>query len=401
MSLELQPRADLLLGRWSQRVAAVVLGGIIAVLAGALSSCGRSRGENQFSQRPAFVEIIGRRSSELPNQAEMALLEQHKPALYLPFGHEGPLDFYRDYIAAGCLVTAQLPEPNCAVTQADLNRSKNDPTAVFTHRRATRTQTVHPVAYASVHRGTVFLSGHSPPEQEWLFLVYNFAFRFSGLAAGLSWWQSLGAALIGDLDDWHQLDHYTSVVVALDGNQRRRAVMLQQHNYMHTYLAGAEEPAFPARGSIAVDVAIRSNELYPHREGRTSHPAVNFLSPRSAAYVAGVASEPILAAADITASSDKQSSYQLTYLPPDDAFYIFAGRLGEHRLLPGRDGPPGAIFYTLPEFMFYEKSLLLFFWRVPDQDFADLMAASERADWVDYLLARQRERFARALAELE
>lgn len=37
--------------------------------------------------------------------------------------------------------------------------------------------------------------------------------------------------------------------------------------------------------------------------------------------------------------------------PQTDPFYRFQGKLGEERLLPGRDGPPGADYKTLPAFM--------------------------------------------------
>ena len=53
---------------------------------------------------------------------------------------------------------------------------------------------------------------------------------------------------------------------------------------------------------------------------------------------------------DITHGEEEQE-YTLAFLPTADAFYTFQGRLGESRKLPGREGPPGADYTTLPDLM--------------------------------------------------
>jgi len=58
----------------------------------------------------------------------------------------------------------------------------------------------------------------------------------------------------------------------------------------------------------------------------------------------------MMAGFDITHGEEEQE-YQLAFLPTADAFYTFQGRLGEGRKLPGRDGPPGADYVTLPALM--------------------------------------------------
>ena len=40
----------------------------------------------------------------LPTPEQTTLLERYKPRVFLPEGHEGPIDFYQDYIANGELV---------------------------------------------------------------------------------------------------------------------------------------------------------------------------------------------------------------------------------------------------------------------------------------------------------
>ena len=60
--------------------------------------------------------------------------------------------------------------------------------------------------------------------------------------------------------------------------------------------------------------------------------------------------KPTMAGYDLT-QPEYEVDYRLVFLPPDDAFYTFKGHLGESRLLPGRDGPPGAQYLTLPPLM--------------------------------------------------
>ena len=57
------------------------------------------------------------------------------------------------------------------------------------------------------------------------------------------------------------------------------------------------------------------------------------------------------------------ADYQLGFLPPDDAFYAFAGYLGERRLLPGRDGPPGADYNTLTALKPLYRQWVAGYWR--------------------------------------
>ena len=93
--------------------------------------------------------------------------------------------------------------------------------------------------------------------------------------------------------------------------------------------------------------------------------------------------------------------YVLEFLPPDDAFYVFEGRLGEPRRLPGRDGPPGAIYNTLPALHPPEAALPAFYWRPPDPEFARIIREDQPANPWDgptpAAMKKFRERFAEAL----
>ena len=360
----------------------------------ALPGCSGSDQDHSFTQLDGFAEIRKLQSHSLPTAAEQALLEKYRPRLFIAAGEEGPLDFYADYITQGCLQIADQP-PDCKVDQAKLNAVKADPVATFTH--LPEVKPVTPVGYGSIYRAPVELDGLTPVQRNWTFLRYHYAFRSSGIAVGVKNIEAFLMDLVGDLKDWHQLDHYTAVVIVLNENERPVLVMLQQHNYMHTYLIG-QDPAFPATGPALVDVAMRSNEMYPHRPEPTMHRAASFLSGATAAWLAGTSDDkPMLGTFDGT-YPDQEIDYELTYLRPDDAFYVFEGRLGEKRSLPGRDGPPGALYYTLPDLWHYEKSMPMFYWLEPDLEFTALF---DDVEFNNYLapLPAQRRRLVAAMLE--
>jgi hypothetical protein len=190
-------------------------------------------------------------------------------------------------------------------------------------------------------------------------------FSSSGPPAGIPSWQESALDLLFDLNDWHQLDHFTAVTLALEGDgsdyRKPAAVMLQQHDNMRTYLTG-DGIEFPDNGRVVIDVAIRSNELYPHSSDPNRHRAVRIPDAEGLYYLISGKNKPVLAGHDITDSTD-EIEYILAFLPPDDAFYTFKGSLGEQRLLPGRYGPPGAYYNTIPELMPMEMQLFSGFWR--------------------------------------
>ena len=245
-----------------------------------------------------------------------------------------------------------------AVTREILNRHRHDPDVVFQHIPSPAASR-GPVVFGRIDRAPVALGdGRS---ETMTFLTYHAVFRSSGLIAGISWWQSAAVRLIADPADWHQLDHYTAATVVLDAGGRPVALMLQQHNYNRTYLFG-EAVDLPKDGRPLVDVAIRSNELYPHAKGRREHRAVRFLEVASLRFMLGAAAAPSFAGSDIT-DPERETEYTLEFLPQTDAFYSFQGFLGERRMLPGRDGPPGADYNTLPSLKPLGRQLAVGYWR--------------------------------------
>ena len=344
------------------------------VLAGAAVAAA----ESNFSQYPGFAEYFAENPpAGAANATEQALLSRHAPRFHLPAGHEGPIDFYRDYIAHGYLVTGdgvRIDGP----TPEELNRHRDDPAAQFVH--VPGGVAPRPVVYAGVERTDLWTSRHAGLEdEEFTVAVYHLVFRVSGLPAALSGMAAMSLGLVGDLDDWHQLDHYTAAFVVLDAAERPVALTLQQHNYLRTYLVG--ESVEPGRdGRFDIDVAIRSNELYPYVPERRRHRAVRFPSPEAMAFMMGYGRRPLMSADDVT-DPDRTVDFELAFLPGTDAFYTFHGYLGERRLLPGRDGPPGARYNTLPQLKPLPAQILGGYWREGNEgDWERYGGSRERSD---------------------
>ena len=320
--------------------------------------------DRNFSQYPGFAEYFAANPpAESAGRADRALARRHAPRFHLPAGHEGPIDFYRDYIAHGYLISGDGDRID-GPAASDLNRHRDDDRAEFTHVPGTAKP--RPVVYGTVER-TGLWAPREPGRsaEEFTVLIYHLVFRVSGLPAGLSPAAAIPLRLVADLDDWHQLDHYTAAFVVLDGDGRPVALTLQQHNYLRTHLVG-ESVKLGSGGRFDIDVAIRSNELYPHIPGRAVRRAVRFLDHDARAFMMGFGERPTMSADDIT-HPDRTVSYELAFLPGSDAFYSFQGYLGERRGLPGRDGPPGARYNTLPGLKPLPAQILDGYWRVENE----------------------------------
>ncbi len=351
---------------------------VVCLIVAAMIFTGTRRDDPSFSQHPGFDAYFAAHPprTTLPSPVEQELLRRHRPHFFLPGGHAGLIDFYEDYIAQGTLYDARGGVISQSVDQALLNAHKADPAITFEHRQAPDAGQ-SPTVLARIDYDDVELGEEAG---RFTFLTYHAVFRHSGLAAGLVFWQTWAAAFAGNLDDWHQLDHYTAATLVLDESSAPVALMLQQHNYQRTYLLG-EAYELPADGRPEIDVAIRSNELYPHAGSRREHRSVRFLDPVSFKYMLNAGRRPLLAAADITDPAEEQD-YALAFVSPDDAFYTFKGRLGARRSLPGRDSPPGADYNTLPWMKPLHRQFLLGYWRPGRRGDAErLNLALERDDW--------------------
>lgn len=308
----------------------------------AITACA---GGESFATRPGFMQYfkLYPPNPEPPDKQQFALLEQYRPRIYLHHNQQGPVDFYQQYINNGELEVAgrTIDQP---LTRQLLNRYTDNPDALFTYKGAAEPGGPA-VVYARFDKDTLTYQQTSYPLQ---FLTYNLTFPTSGMLVSPGRFNTALLSIAGDLTDWHQLDHYVGLSIALY-KKRPVAVMLQQHNYQTTYVFN-EGFTLPADNRIKIDIAIRSNEVYLHNSDKVEHPAVSFITKDNIAFLMTGNDKPFMAGFDVT-HGEKEIDYRLETLPQTDAFYQFKGRLGESRLLPGRDGPPGADYATLPGLM--------------------------------------------------
>ena len=117
---------------------------------------GCAAADSNFSQYPGFAEYFAEHPpADAADHDEQALLRRHAPRFHLPAGHEGPIDFYRDYIAHGYLVTGdgvRIDGP----TPEELNRHRDDPAAQFVH--VPGGEAPRSVVYAGVERTDLWTS---------------------------------------------------------------------------------------------------------------------------------------------------------------------------------------------------------------------------------------------------
>lgn len=303
-----------------------------------LSAC--ANGEQSFSQFPGFLEFFQKNAprNQPATVAEQAILTKHKPQFFIANDQATPIDFYRDYIGNGKLLVSGKMVSN-DVTPALLNQHKEKINAQFQYAGKSRITSM-PTVYARIDYEQV---EHQGTTHDFTFLSYNLVYPVSGILDGLSIAPKIGLSIVGNLDDWHQLDHYMCVTIAVL-NDKPVAYTLQQHNYHTSYFVKNQTDP------IAIDVAIRSNELYPHSKDKTKHPAVSFTTTDNIEFLITGKNKPLMSGYDIT-HGENPLHYNLGFLAPSDAFYQFKGTLGKKRLLPGRSGPPGADYATLPGLM--------------------------------------------------
>jgi len=257
------------------------------------------------------------------------------------------------------------------VDQTVLNQHREDSRSVFTHRRGS--DAIHPEALGRVQYASVASMG------ELKFLSWHFVFRTSGLPHGLSGIKKFAMGLVGDLEDWHQLDHYTAVVLVLDQADAPIALLLQQHNYRRSYIFGCDLP-WPADDRVRVVAARGSNELYPYAETTKTWRSVPFMDEAGIAWLFKGEDQPTMSADDV-ADPAREIDYELKFPPGNDAFYSYRGFLGKKRLLPGRSGPPGADYDTMPLMKDLGVKLTAFNWVEDDDEVMAQLSKLMQSAW--------------------
>lgn len=328
-----------------------------------------------FADYPGFSTYYGRRCVDhhLPQNAhDKVLLQKFRPHFILPPKGQLPIDFYADYLSHTVLrrrdnhhivVDHVTPDLLAAVKDSgdyylDLQLGRLRAAGLYQSDQsglahaAVRQAVVYGRAY---HQKVSFPAAGGPVTRHFSFLKYNLVFAVSGLPARLPWGSETLLRLLGfNLQDWHELDNYVAATVVLDEQDAPVAVILAQHNHHRSFLVG-RHLSLPADQRLIFDIAERSNELY--RDAATPGPVAHRVIRwgLNMKYLLTGKNPPFLKAQDLTygrQAGGLDIAYQLQFLSPCDPFYTAKMMLGERRRLfghyIGRDGPPGADYYTIP-----------------------------------------------------
>jgi hypothetical protein len=330
-----------------------------------LMGCSRRPGPWTFADFPGFREYrCAPTASDPADKDARRVLQRFRPRLVVAPGASWPIDFYRDYLPNAILRDADRAGHIITRTVTREVLQSIDPHARV-YLELQRLPEPHgdgkrPVVYGRLYRESVPLpaSDGDSVTRQWTFLKYNVVFVRSGLPAGLPWMYEQTLRLVRlSPEDWHQLDNFCAVHIVLDEEGTPVAVLLAQHNHHRSYLIG-RDLVLPRDERLVVAAAQRSNELYLD-QGETKpqhHRTIPWAWHLD--YLLSGNPRPWVTADDITygrAAGGEDVPYELAFLAPCDPFYTARSMLGQYRPLLGleigRNGPPGADYYTLPELM--------------------------------------------------
>lgn len=335
------------------------------LLVSAVMGCHRSPTPWTFADFPRFREYTCTETADrFSSEAEQRLLHRFQPRLIVAPGAPWPIDFYRDYLPNTVLRDADQGHTIIAdqVTRTILEKQERGIHVYLDLVRIpdVRMEGTQPAVYGRIYREVVpFSDGRGGTiVRRLIFLKYNVVFAQSGLPAGLLPPYERGLRLLGlDPEDWHELDNFCAIHIVLDEAETPVAVLLAQHNHHRTYLIG-RDIALPVDGRMSFAAAKRSNEFYPDH-GETA-PVFHRVIPGPwyTEYLLSGDNGPWFTADDIVygeKAGGEEVAYALRFLAPCDPFYTSRCMLGEYRPFLGfeigRNGPPGADYYTLPDLM--------------------------------------------------
>ncbi len=334
-----------------------------------------AREHGTFADYPGFSDYYGQRcdATRMPLSAgDQLLLQRFRPRFILPPKGQFPVDFYADYLSHAVLrrrddrrIVADPVTPDLLASvkdssdyYLDLQRDRLRASGSDQGGRGLAQAAPHrqAVVYARIyHQPVSFPTASGSVTRHFSFLKYNLVFAISGLPARLPWGSETLLRLVGfDPEDWHELDNYVAATIVLNEQDAPVAVILAQHNHHRSFLVGKHLP-LPVDQRLVFDIALRSNELY--RDSAAPRPVAHRVIRwgLNMKYLLTGQDPPFLKARDLTygrQAGGLDMDYQLQFLSPCDPFYTAKMMLGERRRLfghyIGRDGPPGADYYTIP-----------------------------------------------------
>ncbi len=306
---------------------------------------------------------------ELPTPEQIALAERFAPSLLLAPDGLAPVDFYRDYLPNSSLKTTAgkvlVPSPSRKELKAcerTLGVHLDLDDDVVWPRAENLSKSSIPLYY-SVHEEELVAPaalGMAGQEIPVVVVGYRLAFPYSGLPTVLKGLTPQLAGLIGDPNEWHELDIHGAIFVIVEKRgEFPIAVVLAQHNHFRSFVLGKDLPWITADEPLCVSYSLRSNEPYVCPDPGIAQPMQQPTSgdPKDLRYLFQRSNEPPHGPYDLVFGEDAGAiplETTLECLPSRDPLLASWIPLGEPRKILGvfdsisRTGPPGMLINTWP-----------------------------------------------------
>ena len=292
---------------------------------------------------------------EPPKKEAQKLLKKFLPRVFISKGALLPLDFYKDYLPQTVLKNNKAQVVRQSVTRRYLKAIERNFDFYLDYQGALARCFLPDCA--NITRkiyGRVFFQVMYPPRKyaqdkpiEFQVLKYNLVFATSGLPKELSWYKNIAIYLLGDRENWHELDIHGAIQLLVDAKTKKPLVLLlAQHNHFRSYVIG-QDLVLPEDNRINICIAQRSNEPYPCRSEQTKLRTVG--NHTNFDFVLGGRQPLFDGGYDIVFSKTDsvEQNLVLEFLPTRDPLYTSWIALGDKQKILGiipsfaRRGPPG------------------------------------------------------------
>jgi hypothetical protein len=314
------------------------------------------------------------------NEAEKKQLQKFLPRVFIAQNSLFPLDFYEDYLPKTVLKNKKGKVVDRAISREHLKAIERNPNFYLDYQGALEKCQLPACAQdpRTIYGRVFYQTMHAPtkyaqePPISFMVLKYSLVFAASGLPKKMSWHKNIGLSILGDKENWHELDIHGAIHILVDRQTNKPLILLlAQHNHFRSYVIG-KDVMLPADNRLNICVAHRSNEPYPCPSQKTEFRTVG--NPSDFDFVLGGSSPLFDGGYDIVESAANSAEQNLTlkFLPHRDPLYTSWISLGDKQKILGiipsffRDAPPGINMNTTPKLKKYTSIAKV--WYFTEQD---------------------------------
>ena len=301
------------------------------------------------------------------NLQEKKILEKYLPRIFISKGNIFPLDFYKDYLPHSVLKNNRGKVIAQEISRKYLKEIERTPGIYLDYQKELQRCRLPDCSQDQrAIYGRIFYQSMSPPKEyqnessiDFIVLKYNLVFAASGLPKEISWYKKVGISILGDLENWHELDIHGAIHILLTKKEKTPLILLlAQHNHFRSYVIG-KDVILPQDNRLNICIAERSNEPYPCPLEKTKFRTVgnpsdfDFVLGGNAPFFDG-GYDVVLAPKDTV-----EQNLKLQFLPDKDPLYTSWISLGDEAKILGifptffRSGPPGINMNTTPKLKNY------------------------------------------------